>query len=358
MSDIIILGGGIAGISAAARLAPYAKVTVLERENVLSYHASGRSAAAFIEDYGNMIVRELNLASADYLAHANGGVLSKRGMMLLAKKEEREEFYRETRSFGLREISNSEAKEKIPLINTNVVTFSAYREDVCDIDTNLLFQNYLKEARSFGAAVHTKSEVISIMFKNGRWNFVTKNGEYSGEILINATGAWADLTAQMAGIKILGFTPYRRSIARIPVPGGFDPSAWPLFDGVNENWYAKPDAGQLIVSPADEDPLEPQDAWADDEILAEGIARFEEFMEHSVERITSNWAGLRTFAPDRSLVIGPDNDNNQFFWLCGQGGYGFQTAAAASQLTSDLILNRKSELSKDVCRALSPRRFL
>ena len=102
----------------------------------------------------------------------------------------------------------------------------------------------------------------------------------------------------------------------------------------------------------------PQDAWADDEILAEGIARFEEFMEHSVERITSNWAGLRTFAPDRSLVIGPDNDNNQFFWLCGQGGYGFQTAAAASQLTSDLILNRKSELSKDVCRALSPRRFL
>ena len=358
MSDIIILGGGIAGISAAARLAPHAKVTILERENVLSYHASGRSAAAFIKDYGNIIVRELNSASVDYLTHANGGVLSKRGMMLLAKKTEKEDFQREYKTFKLKEISISEAKEKIPLINTNTVTYSAYREDVSDIDTDMLFQNYLKEARSFGADVYTNLEIISISFENGRWNFITNFGQYSGEILINATGAWADHTAQMAGIKTIGFTPFRRSIARIPVPGGFDPSEWPLFDGVNENWYAKPDAGQLIVSPADEDPLEPQDAWADDTVLAEGIARFEEFMEHPVERITSNWAGLRTFAPDRSLVIGPANDNNKFFWLCGQGGYGFQTAAAASQLTSDIILNRPSELAKDVCTALSPRRFL
>ncbi len=358
MSDIIIIGGGIAGISAAAQIAPHAKVTVLEREDELAYHASGRSAAAFIEDYGNAVVRELNSASVDYLTNANGGVLSKRGMMLLAKKEEKEDFQSEAKSFGLNEISKSEAKEKIPLINTKIVSYSAYRKDVSDIDTDLLFQNFLKEARSFGALVHTKAEVNSISFEKNRWNLITTKGEYSGEILINATGAWADHTARMAGIQTLKFTPYRRSIARIPVPGGFDPTDWPLFGGVNESWYAKPDAGQLIVSPAEEDPLEPQDAWADDIILAEGIARFEELMEHPVERITSNWAGLRTFSPDRSLVIGPAKDNPHFYWLCGQGGYGFQTAAAASQLTSDIILSRPTQLSKDVCEALSPKRFL
>ena len=112
------------------------------------------------------------------------------------------------------------------------------------------------------------------------------------------------------------------------------------------------------MSPADEDPLEPQDAWADDMILAEGIARFESMMTHPVERMTTNWAGLRTFSPDRSLVIGRSPENRHFFWLCGQGGYGFQTAAAASQLTSDLILGRQSALSADLCAALSPDRFL
>jgi glycine/D-amino acid oxidase-like deaminating enzyme len=130
-----------------------------------------------------------------------------------------------------------------------------------------------------------------------------------------------------------------------------------MLNGVKEGWYAKPDAGQLIVSPADEDSMAPQDAWADDMILAEGLSRFEEMMTEPVARITSNWAGLRTFAPDRTLVIGSSPQNPQFFWLAGQGGYGFQTAAAASQLACDLILDRPSELEDGVCQALSPERF-
>ena len=358
MSDIIIIGGGIAGISAAARLAPHAKVTLLEREDRLAYHASGRSAAAFIEDYGNDVVRGLNSASVDYLTHANGGVLSPRGLMLVAKKADKHDFVQEAKGFGMDAISLAEAKAKIPLINTDVVGYAAYREDVSDIDTDLFFQNFLKEARASGAEIHLNAEVTSISFKDGRWCVDTKTERFAAETLINASGAWADRTATLAGIRALGFTPYRRSIARIPVPGGFDPKDWPLFDEVNERWYAKPDAGQLIVSPADEDPLEPQDAWADDMILAEGIARFESMMTHPVERMTTNWAGLRTFSPDRSLVIGRSPENRHFFWLCGQGGYGFQTAAAASQLTSDLILGRQSALSADLCAALSPDRFL
>ena len=357
MSDIVIIGGGIAGISAAARLAPHSNVTVLEAEKQLAYHASGRSAAAFIVDYGNSVVRALNVASLEYLTSANGGVLSPRGMMMLGKARERKDFLSEVEDFGLVEISVGEAKEKVPLIDQNMVKHAAYREDVSDIDTNLLFQNFLREARSHGATVQTEAQVTNITFDNGQWNVVTADQMYSAKILINASGAWVDLIAQMAGLEPLGFTPYRRSIARIPVPGDYDPSNWPLLDGVKEGWYAKPDAGQLIVSPADEDPVAPQDAWADDMILAEGLSRFEEMMSKPVERITSNWAGLRTFAPDRSLVIGRSSENPQFFWIAGQGGYGFQTVAAASQLASDLILGRVSVLSNDVCQALSPERF-
>ena len=358
MSDIIIIGGGIAGISAAARLARHGKVIVLERENQLAFHASGRSAAAFIKNYGNSVVRELNSASVEYLSCKNGGVLRPRGMMLLATNEEREEFQNEAEDFGLFEISSDEAKKKIPLINTNVVSYAAFSNDISDIDTDLLLQNFLKEARSLGTVVHLSTEVHSISFKNKKWSVVTNHDEYKAEILINATGAWADRVAEIAGIKMLGFTPLKRSIARVPVPGGADASSWPLFEGVKENWYAKPDAGQLIVSPADEEPVQPQDAWADDLVLAKGIARFDALMERPVNRITSKWAGLRTFAPDRSPVIGFSKENSRFFWLCGQGGYGFQTAAAASQLTCDLICENSSELSEKVCKALSPSRFL
>ena len=357
MNDIIIIGGGIAGMSAAARLAPHAKVTILEREERLAYHASGRSAAVFIEDYGNDVVRGLNSASVDYLTHANGGVLSPRGFLLTAKKEDKNDFLKEAKSFRMDHISPLEAKTKIPLINTDVVGYAAYREDVSDIDTDLFFQNFVKEARTANAEINLNSEATSISFVNRKWHVDTKTERFSASILINASGAWADKTAALSGITPLGFMPYRRSIARIPVPGGFDPSDWPLFDEINERWYAKPDAGQLILSPADEDPLDPQDAWADDMVLAEGIARFEKMITHPVERMTTNWAGLRTFSPDRGLVIGSAAENRQFFWLCGQGGYGFQTAAAASLLTTDLILGRQSELSADLCAALSPDRF-
>ncbi|MAT88911.1 MAG: glycerol-3-phosphate dehydrogenase [Aestuariivita sp.] len=357
MNDIVIIGGGIAGISAAARLAPSADVIVLEAERQLAYHASGRSAAAFIKDYGNSVVRALNAASVEYLTSANGGVLGARGMMMLGKAIERKNFLVEADDFGLAEISIGEAKQKVPLINHHLVKYAAYREDVSDIDTDLLFQNFLRIARSNGAKVQTDAQVTNIRFENGLWHLTTANQTYSAKVLVNASGAWVDQIAEMAGIEPLGFTPYRRSIARIPVPGGYDPSNWPLLDGVKESWYAKPDAGQLIVSPADEDPVLPQDAWADDIILAEGLSRFEEMMSKPVERVTSNWAGLRTFAPDRTLVIGRSSENPEFFWIAGQGGYGFQTAAAVSQLSSDLILGHVVELDDHLCQALSPDRF-
>ena len=189
------------------------------------------------------------------------------------------------------------------------------------------------------------------------WAVTTAAGIFEGKLLINAAGAWVDQVAALAGVQPLGFQPYRRSMARIPAPGGHDVSGWPMMFGAGELWYAKPDAGALIVSPAEEHPMDPHDAWADDMVLAEGLARYEEFVTEPVTRLISNWAGLRTFAPDRVLVIGPDANDPTFFWLAGQGGYGFQSSPAASQLAADLIGGRATGLSAELVASLSPARF-
>lgn len=356
-SDILIIGGGIAGLSAAATLAPHASVTLLETEDALGYHASGRSAAMFLRDYGNDTVRALNYASADHHETTDGGMLSKRGMMLVARPDQFDEFKIEHTSFGLQEISMAEALNHIPILNPETCAYAAYRPDAYDLDADRLLQTFAADARRAGAKIQTKSPATEISKSDGVWHVVAGGQTYSATTLINAAGAWVDQIAALAGINPLGFQPYRRSMARIPAPGGHDVSTWPFVDGINESWYAKPDAGKWIVSPSDEDPVEPHDAWADDMVLAEGLARYEEMVTEPVTRLETSWAGLRTFAPDRALVIGRDTTDPTFFWLAGQGGYGFQTAPAASRLTAELLLGRTPELDTKTVAALDPARF-
>lgn len=357
-SDILIIGGGIAGLSAAATLAPQANVTLLETEDALGFHASGRSAAMFLQDYGNDVVRALNCASVDHLKTAGGGVLSNRGMMLVSRADQFDGFTSQRDALGLHEISVDEALKHIPILNQKTCAFAAYRQDVFDLDADRLLQNYTADARRAGVNIQTKSRASEITKSDGVWQVVVADGQtYSAPTLINAAGAWVDQIATLAGLSPLGFQPFRRSMARIPAPGGHNVSTWPFIIENNERWYAKPDAGKWIISPSEEDPVEPQDAWADDMVLAEGLARYEEMVTEPVTRLETSWAGLRTFAPDRALVIGNDTSDPSFFWLAGQGGYGFQTAPAASRLTADLLLGRRPEMDAKTVAALSPMRF-
>ena len=212
-------------------------------------------------------------------------------------------------------------------------------------------------AKGRGARILTKAKVTAIAKDGAGWRVESAAGTFTARVVVNAAGAWVDQVAALAGVRPLGFTPYRRSMARIPAPGGHDVTKWPMLFGPGEDWYAKPDAGALIVSPAEEDLMEPHDAWADDMVLAEGLARYEEMVTEPVTRLLASWAGLRTFAPDRVLVIGPDAREPSFFWLAGQGGYGFQTSAAASRLAADLIGGRAPELEAGLVAELAPARF-
>lgn len=357
MTDIIIIGGGIAGLSAAAEISPHASVLLLEAEDVLGYHASGRSAAMFLADFGNEIIRELNYASTEHHHTANGGVLSERGMMMIARPQERTDFVKEFTAFNMSEISPSEARTIVPILHPRNTAFAAYREGVYDLDADRLLQYYAKTARLNGTQIKTKAPATSITKSGKRWIVTTPKATYSAPILINASGAWIDKIAKLSNISTLGFQAYRRSMARLPAPGGHDVSKWPFMDGVNERWYAKPDAGSWIVSPSEEHAVEAHDAWADDMVLAEGLDRYSEMVSEPVTHVQSSWAGLRTFAPDRSLVIGADNRDPSFYWLGGQGGYGFQTAPAASRLIAQLLLGQATDLPKTIVQALTPKRF-
>ncbi|MEL6681063.1 MAG: FAD-dependent oxidoreductase [Pseudomonadota bacterium] len=355
MIDFLIIGGGIAGVSAAARLAPLGSVTLLEGEAALAYHASGRSAALFEENYGQPSTVALNKASREF--HVTADVLSPRGLLLVGGPQDAEAFAHDQTTMGLEPIGVTQAKDLIPILNGQTIDRAAHDPDAWDIDTDKLVQHFARQARAHQAQIIVNAQVTGITPTTSGWSVTTGTGTYNAKNLVNAAGAWVDQIATMAGITPLGFTPLRRSMARISAPGGHDVSDWPMVFGAGETWYAKPDAGALIVSPADEDPVTPHDAYADDLVLAEGIARYEAYVSTPVTRLLSSWAGLRTFSPDRTLVIGPDPHEPSFIWCAGQGGYGMQSSPGASQLLADLISGHAPDLDHKTVAALSPARF-
>ena len=353
MIDFLVIGGGIAGVSAAARLSAMGSVTLLEAEDTLAYHASGRSAALFERSYGAPAVIALNEASE--AEHRAAGVLSPRGLMLVSREARDPAFDADRKAMRLVDLGPDEARALCPILSPDVIR-AAHDADAWDIDTDALIQHYARTLRGAGGRIVTRAAVRAIARTGDGWE-VTAGETHEARHLVNAAGAWADRIAALAGIAPVGLQPYRRSMARIALPDGLDPATWPMLFGPGEAWYAKPDAGALIVSPAEEDPAEPHDAWADDMVLAEGLARYEAHVTRPVERMLANWAGLRTFAPDRQLVLGPDPSDPAFLWCAGQGGYGFQTAPAASRLLADLVAGRRPSLAPEMVAGLEAARF-
>ncbi|MTI02139.1 FAD-binding oxidoreductase [Roseibium sp. RKSG952] len=353
MIDFLVIGGGIAGLSAGARLSAHGSVTVLEAEDALGYHASGRSAALFEEGYGPPSVVELNKASAEFFF--SGDYLTPRGLMLVGGKDQKDQFSDDVASLRMREIPLQDALSRIPILNMETVGYAAISEGAFDIDTDRVLQDFARTIRHNGGSVLTRQKVIGIQ-KDELWH-VEAHQSFEARNIVNAAGAWVDEIANMAGIPPIGIIPCRRSMARIPAPGGLDVGGWPMMLGVGETWYAKPDAGKLLVSPAEAEPVAPQDAYADDMVLAEGLARYEEMVTEPVTRVEVNWAGLRSFSPDGTLVLGPDPADPSFIWSAGQGGYGFQTAPAASKLVADLTIGAEPDLPAQTIAELSPERL-
>lgn len=361
-ADVIVIGAGIAGISAAAELAQDMSVVVLEGEAQAGYHATGRSAAIFIRNYGNAAIRMLNAASAPFLEAPIGvsetSLLSPRGEMLIANECEVDALnaYLDAAE-GMEILSPEQAVELMPILRSDSIAKAAIEWNAQDIDVDRMLAGYTRLLRTRGGEISLNMHVNSLTFANGSWEVEASGHRYFAPIVVNAAGAWATEIAKMAKASIIEITPLRRSAAIVPLQPGLDPTHWPLVASANESWYAKPEAGKLMVSPADEDPVAPHDAWADDMVLAEGLHRFEQAVTMPITRVEHSWAGLRSFAPDRTPVVGFDAQAAGFFWLAGQGGYGVQTAPALAQLTRRMCQNQAAKLDVDIISAMNPERF-
>ena len=361
-SDILVIGAGMAGCGAAARLAPHARVTVLEMEDRPAYHTTGRSAAVFILNYGNAVIRALNRASEQTFRTggdlAETGFLSPRGVLEVEEPGQADAFaaYIDGAS-GLEILCPEEVRALMPIYRPEMVVRGAYEPEAADIDVDALLQAFIRRLRAEGGRIVPRAEVRGLARTGGVWRAETAAGPFEAPVIVNAAGAWGDRVAALAGIAPVGLTPCRRSIAVVPVPEDLDTRRWPVTASAAETWYCKPDGGRLWVSPADEDPVEPHDAYPDDMVLAEGLHRFSEATTMEVTRVERSWAGLRTFAPDRTPVNGPEAGAEGFHWLVGQGGYGIQTAPAMSQLAADLVLGHAPAVPVETVAALSPARL-
>jgi len=363
-ADVAIVGAGIAGAGLAAELAGDFSVVMIEREARPDYHSTGRSAAVFIQNYGNAAIRALTRASRPLFEQADRALfpnplLSRRGTLTIADADSLAALRSILKeSPELQEISPDEACAMVPIVRREGLLAAAYEHDAQDIDVAALHQGWLKKARAGGAKLLTNAEVVRAERISGRWRVETRDVVIDAGVVVDAAGAWADSLAQVSGLAPVGVQPLRRSIAVLPVPVGHDVSHWPLVDDAAERWYMKPETGRLLVSPADQIPVEPHDAFIDDMVLAEGLDRFERQMDYSVTRVESSWAGLRSFAPDRTPVVGFDRMADSFFWLAGQGGYGIQTSPAMSKLAAGLIKGADVPAGlEEVIPALSPNRF-
>lgn len=339
--DIVVVGAGIAGASIAAELAPHASVLLLETEDRPGYHSTGRSAAFWAESYGGPQVQPLTTASGPWLAEH--GFLSDRGGLHIARDGQEpatEQFMAEFAAAGVhvewRERAGLEAV--LPGLR-EVWTHGVYEPDCQDIDVGGVHGWYLADANRAGVELRLRAALLEAKHEAGIWRLKTADGaEITCTTLVNAAGAWADPVASIAGVTPLGISPLRRTIVQlrtVPQPS----AALPLVMDIAGQFYFKPEHGRLWLSPHDETPTPPCDAAPEELDVAVAIDRFEHVMDWQVERVEHKWAGLRSFAPDRLPVYGPDPRNPTFFWFAGQGGYGIQTAPAAARLAAQILLD-------------------
>ncbi|MBM3521348.1 MAG: FAD-binding oxidoreductase, partial [Alphaproteobacteria bacterium] len=341
---------GIAGASAAWAMAERHRVVVLERESQPGYHTSGRSAALFSETYGNAVVRGLSVASRDFLMGPPAGfaahaLLGPRGAMFPGTRGQEaivaklaEEGSRLVAS--VRALSAAEARERVPVLRADWVTGAVFEPDAMDIDTHAMLQGYLRALRASGGTVKLDAEVGALARDGDGWRLATRVGEIRAAVVVNAGGAWCDAVGRLAGAAPIGLVPKRRTAFLIDPPAGAGSDGWPLVVAADESFYFKPDAGKLLCSPADETPTEPCDAQPEELDVAIAADRIQQAADLPITRISHRWAGLRSFVKDKTPVAGFDDAVPGFFWLAGQGGYGFQTAPGMAMAVAALIDRR------------------
>jgi len=345
--DIAVIGAGIAGASVAAELSAVASVVLIEQESQPGYHTTGRSAAVYSPIYGPQPIRALTRGSLAFFSNPPAGfcdhpLLSPISAAFVAREDQLDHLAALEADLAdattVRRIGSDELYTNLPLLRQGYATGAMWDTGTSEIDVAGLHQGYLRVFGANGGTLLTRAPVTSLTRQAGAWTVQTPQGEITAKIIINAAGAWADEVGKMAGAEVIGLVPKRRTALMIEAPDGVDVKSLPLVVDVEEQFYLKPDAGKLLISPANEDPEAPCDVQPDELDIAYCVDRIERAFSIQVRRIESKWAGLRSFVSDKCPVAGFSDQVEGFYWLAGQGGYGIQSAPALSQFAAAEVL--------------------
>jgi len=348
-TDIIVLGGGIAGLSAAAALSRGASVRVLEAEDGLGVHSSGRSATFYHLGIGNTIVRALTTYSRQaFEGEPSSGeprLASPKPALWIATTDmlqALDSIYRAMRVFSddVHHVAEKDLPGYCPVLRTGGDAAIAGVVDMtgAKLDADLLLQGRARTLKRNGGSIETGVRIDTIERLDRRWRLRAGDKTFEAGLIVNATGAWADETARLAGAAPLGLTPLRRTIIVFDPPEDVDARTWPFVKTAVDEFYMLPEAGRLLASPVDEIPSAPLNAQPEDYDVALAAYRVEQYTTMQVTKIAHRWAGLRSFVADRIPTAGFARDTTDFFWLAGQGGYGLQTSFAMADATASLIL--------------------
>lgn len=345
-ADFIVIGAGIAAVSAGYWLSQRGRVILLEREAHPGYHSTGRSAALFMESYGTPQVRGLTMASRAFLQSPPAGfathpLVSPRGAMFVASPGQEQQLQAHTQVLqsvtpDARVLDTRDVLRIVPVFRPELVIGGVLEPDAFDMDVHAIHQGFLSGIRGQNGHVICNAGVTAMQHSHGVWHVTAGDTTYQAPVVLNAAGAWAGQVGRLAGAMDIGLQPRRRAAFIFAPPEGVSTRDWPLTVGVDEDWYFKPDAGMLLGSPANEDPVEPQDVQPEEMDIAMGIHRIEAMTTMQIRRPTRTWAGLRSFVADGDLIGGFDPECEGFFWVAAQGGYGIQTSPAMGRACAAL----------------------
>jgi len=359
--DVIIVGGGIAGASLGAEIADRRRTLIVEAEAPCGYHATGRSAAFYLESYGGPEVAKLTLASRAFLADppaefSERGFLRVRGDLHIT----RDALPELPPGVETRIVERDELERLLPGIRPGWRR-ALFEPGCADIDVAALHSAFLRQFHRAGGTLETRAKVIRAERKGERWSVMLEDESVrTASILVNAAGAWADSIALLAGVTPFGIAPKRRTMVQLRV-GRSKLRDLPLVDAADGSFYFKGEGDNSVwLSPHDEIPSDPCDCAPEEIDVALAIDRFEQVVDWPVERVERSWAGLRSFAPDRLPVYGFDAALPGFFWCAGQGGFGIQTSPAAAKLARSLLLDQvpPQSVAHIDPAVFSPARFL
>jgi D-arginine dehydrogenase len=365
--DFIVIGAGIAGMSLACELSAKGRTLLLEMESQPGYHSTGRSAAYYAPAYGNDVVREITVASGAFFYEPPAGftdhpLVNNRPALFVATKQQQQSLQNTLNASSHLELIDRDAIESsIPIIDKGIITQGAIDYTGGDLDVDGLMQGYQRLFKQRKGEISTNSTVVALQKSSAFWRVTTTNDSYQAKTVVNAAGAWADQIAILAGIKPLLLQPKRRTAMLVDTPLHLNSTDWPMVIDVDEQFYLKPDAGQILLSPADETLSEACDTHPEEFDIAVAIDRIQRICSLPVEKVNHSWAGLRTFATDNTFVSGFDTSCEGFYWQAGQGGYGVQSCAGMAdigcfQITGDCGLMSEQRIKK-LADKLSPARF-